>query len=258
MENIIRRFGWLPDLPDMRDLVGLPAKLLKLEKPLLARVDRRDECSETKDQTIFGSCVGHASSSALEFLDIKFDGYYTSLSPMFLYYCLRLMEGTVNSDSGASIRDAIKLINNPGICSEALWPYGKKWSDFTRPPTARCYKDAWNHKAVEYRHLSTIQEIKSALAGGYPVVFGMSVYESFNYGSTARTGIVPMPSRSEVMLGGHAVYMAGYDDSEKHFICMNSWGKDWGISGSFYLPYEYLLNGLADDFWMISKINYND
>src|SRR5437762_2552784 len=48
------KFGWVPDLPDVRDF-----KFSELEvptKPLPAKVDLRDTCSPIEDQGILGSC----------------------------------------------------------------------------------------------------------------------------------------------------------------------------------------------------------
>jgi C1A family cysteine protease len=255
IDKIVRKYSWIPDLPDGRDLLGLSEKLLMLAKPLPDKVDLRKGCSAIQDQLSLGSCTAQAIVSVLEFLDNK-DGKYIDLSRLFLYYNERLAEGNVDSDSGAMIRTGIKSVNKIGVCDEKLWVYDIV--KFKEPPATRCFSDAVLHRSVEYRRLSTIHEIKSVLAAGFPVVFGMSVYESFEYSKTAKSGIVPMPTKDESMLGGHCVYTAGYDNDKKDLICMNSWGKDWGDAGSFYLPYEYLLNGLADDFWMISKINYND
>lgn len=94
--------------------------------------------------------------------------------------------------------------------------------------------------------------MKQTLATGYPFVFGFSVYESFESHTVAKTGIVPMPNKTEHLLGGHAVMAVGYDDNKQTFIVRNSWGTTWGNQGYCYMPYDYLSNPtLASDFWTV-------
>ena len=96
--------------------------------------------------------------------------------------------------------------------------------------------------------------MRTCLAGGEPFVFGFSVYESFESDVVAKTGVVPMPRKHEKLLGGHAVCCVGYDDTAKRFIVRNSWGSQWGQTGYFTIPYQYLGDrNLSDDFWYVQK-----
>jgi C1A family cysteine protease len=164
------------------------------------------------------------------------------------------MEGTIHEDSGAAIRDGIKSVNRQGACDEQLWPYDI--SQFTVQPPSSCYDVAAQHKTISYARVAqNVQLMKSCLASGYPFVYGFVVYESFESAQVAATGYVPMPLANEAILGGHAVLCVGYDDAKKVFICKNSWSDQWGDKGSFYIPYQYLINqNLASDFWTIRKI----
>lgn len=71
--------------------------------------------------------------------------------------------------------------------------------------------------------------MQGCIAGGYPFVFGFTVYESFESEQVAQTGIVPMPAPGETVVGGHCVVAVGYDDSKRTFIIRNSWGTGWGL-----------------------------
>jgi C1A family cysteine protease len=171
------------------------------------------------------------------------------------------MEGTVSEDAGASIRDGMKSVANQGVCPESEWPYNIK--KFTVKPTKQCYTDALKFRSVVYRSVpQNLNSIKSALATARGVVFGISVYESFESDAVAKTGIVPLPAKGEKMLGGHCVRLVGYTDSgladvpAGYFIGMNSWGTGWGLKGFFALPYAYVTNpNLASDLWVVNAVS---
>ena len=66
---------------------------------------------------------------------------------------------------------------------------------------------------------------------------------------------MPIPSKNEKMLGGHAVMAAGFDESKKIFIIRNSWGENWGDKGYFSMPYDYIKNqDLCSDFWVLKTV----
>jgi C1A family cysteine protease len=175
-------------------------------------------------------------------------------SRLFIYYNERVIEGTVEADSGAQIRDGIKSVAGQGDCPESELPYDI--NKFAQKPAARCYRDAVKYKAVSYsRVIQDPSQLKGCLASGFPFVFGFTVYESFEGQDVARTGIVPMPATGEKVLGGHAVLAVGYDDAQQRFLVRNSWGSDWGQGGYFTIPYAYLTDSnLSDDFWTIRLI----
>ena len=173
-------------------------------------------------------------------------------SRLFIYYNERAMEGTINHDAGGVLRDGIKSVVSKGVCSETDWPY--VIAKFQTKPLKSCYKDALKNEVKQYLSVTpTLNNIKSSLTLGYPVVFGFTVYSSFMDDSVAKTGIVPMPKSSDSIEGGHAVLMVGYDDSKNWFIIRNSWGDEWGDKGYFYLPYEYL--PMFSDLWTIRLVS---
>jgi C1A family cysteine protease len=249
----IARYGWIPDIPDARDhLYAAPPKVLER---LPRRVSLRSKCPTVYDQGELGSCTANAIGAAIEFDQMKQKLRRTfTPSRLFIYYNERVIEGTVDIDSGAMIRDGIKSVGKQGACPERNWPY--KIEKFQDKPSRDCYRIAKEHRAILYQRLQqTLTQLKGCLASGYPFVFGFAVYESFEAPAVARSGHAPMPGAKEKALGGHAVLGVGYDDSKQWFICRNSWGTRWGMSGYFTLPFAYLTDrGLSSDFWTIRLV----
>src|SRR3954447_7737059 len=99
-------------------------------------------------------------------------------SELAQYYWTRSLEGTTRSDAGGTIRDAVKVLAKTGAAPESLWPYDV--AKFAKAPSAAVKKAAHAHLALEYQSVpQTLAGIKGALAAGFPVVFGISVYASF-------------------------------------------------------------------------------
>jgi C1A family cysteine protease len=100
-------------------------------------------------------------------------------------------------------------------------------------------------------------------------MFGFSVYSSIE--QAGKTGKIPFPSPHEWFMGGHAVMAVGYDDALEisssspdgptttgALLIRNSWGTEWGEDGYGWLPYEYVLRGLAVDWWSLLKNEWID
>ncbi len=246
----IARYGWIRDLPDHRDLQYTSTLTTRGKLPKV--VDLRDQCPPVYDQGDLGSCTANAIAGALEFDELR-AGLAQPWIPsrLFIYYNERAIEGSEDSDSGAQLRDGIKVIVREGVCSETEWPYDI--SRFATKPPAACYKDAAKDRVSSYMRVAqSLLQIKACLADGFPCIFGFSVFDSMESDIVKRDGIVPMPEPTDSLLGGHAVACVGYDDRHQYFLFRNSWGEGWGDKGYGYLPYTYVLDpGLAADFWTI-------
>jgi C1A family cysteine protease len=254
MPYSVKRFGWVRDLPDQRDhLYAAPVTALVA---LPTSVDLRAQCPPIYDQGDLGSCTGNGIAAAMQFERTK-----QNLTPnfipsrLFIYYNERVIEHTVNSDSGAMIRDGMKSVAKQGDCPESLWPYDI--SKFAVKPSPECYSEALKDKVIQYQRLvQNLNQMKGCLASGYPIVFGFTVYESFESSQVSQTGVVPMPAHGEQVLGGHCVVAVGYDDAQQRFIVRNSWGTAWGMNGYCTMPYAYLIDpNLSSDFWTIRLVS---
>ncbi len=247
-----KNFGWIPDLPDQRDhLYSAPLRQLA---GLPVCVDLTSQCPAVYDQGQLGSCTANAIGAAVEFDRMKQGLPDFIPSRLFIYWNERNMEGTVQSDSGAQIRDGIKSVAKQGACPETDWPYDI--SRFTEKPSGQAYADAKLDRAVSYQRVAqNLNQMKGCLASGYPFVFGFTVYESFESDEVAQTGHAPMPASGEQTVGGHAVLAVGYDDASQWLTVRNSWGDGWGMKGYFTLPYAYVTqSSLAADFWTIRLV----
>jgi len=246
-------YGWVPDLPDARDY-SYAAPLIRFPQGLPSAVDLRSECPPVYDQGQLGSCTGNAIAGAIEFDQRKQGAPEFAPSRLFIYYNERAIEGTINQDAGAQIRDGIKSVATLGAPPETDWPYDI--TKFSQQPPGQAYQDAKQDIVSSYARVAqSLTQMQGCLAAGYPFVFGFTVYESFESDAVASTGVVPMPASGERVLGGHAVAAVGYNNATRSFIVRNSWGPGWGAKGYFYMPYEYLLTpDYADDFWTIRSV----
>ncbi len=255
MSYTISRFGWQPDLPDQRDYryAAPPAVLTRIPE----KTDLRPGCPTVYDQGELGSCTANAIGAAFEYGLIKQKAAAFTPSRLFIYYNERVIEHSVSNDSGAMIRDGMKTVNKEGACPEKDWPY--LVSKFALKPAAACFTKALDHQVLSYHRIPrNLDQIRACLADGFPMVFGFTVYESFESPIVSQTGVMEMPGPGEHVIGGHAVLAIGYDDSTRRFLVRNSWSEQWGMKGYFTMPYNYLLNeNLSDDFWTIRLVEEN-
>ncbi len=275
--------GWLPDYPDFRDYTPehttiapmlKKAKVAELPKSLAASVDLRAWCSPIENQGSLGSCTANAGVGMVEYFERKAFARHIDASRLFLYKVTRSMLHWTG-DTGAFLRTTMGSLALFGVPPEEYWPYAI--ADFDKEPPAFCYAFAQNYQAISYYRLdppgttkdALLNRIKTNLAGGLPSMFGFTVYSS--YAQAGTTGKIPYPTPGEKVVGGHAVVVVGYDDGMKikntspgagettgALLIRNSWGTGWGNAGYGWLPYEYVLKGLAVDWWSLLKAEWID
>lgn len=242
-------YQWVKDKIDTRDYQYIPSI-----QPLPAKVDFRPKCTLIENQGQLGSCTGNAIAGAIELLNNQ-AGKAKDISRLYIYYYERVLENTVNYDNGAYIRDGIKACSKYGASLESLWPYDI--TKYTNAPTPTAIADGLKRKITRYERTTDYNGCKDALAHGYSVIIGFTVYSSFLSTSTASTGVMTYPNKkTERILGGHAVLLVGYDDAKSCFIVRNSWGTGWGDKGYFYMPYEVIQDKtMSSDFWIIKSVD---
>ncbi len=242
-------YGWVPDRPDPRDLKIKASFFKALILP--KRVDLKSLCSRVENQSSLGSCTAHAATSAIEFLYKKLKIEQPELSRLFVYFATRVWVAgePPTNDNGAMIRDVMKALSTYGACYESLWPY--LLDSWTKEPSGEAKNNATSHQILHYYRCPSLRQVKTCLADGYPVVGGFVVPQSIESLETTKTGLIRYPNPRESMEGGHAVLFVGYDDTNKLLTFQNSWGPRWGDRGFGYLPYAYVENRLASDFWTV-------
>lgn len=288
--------GWLPDYPEFRDYTvdkeEVSPRLIRLGqrdsvKAMLTKVgitepeklsiptsiDLRRWCPPVEHQSALGSCTANAGVGLVEYYERRAFGKHIDASRLFLYKVTRnLLHWT--GDTGAFLRTTMAAMVLFGVPPEEYWAY--IIIDFDKEPSSFCYAFAQEYQAIQYFRLDPpsiprdllLKRIKSLLAAGLPSMFGFTVFDSID--QAGDDGKIPFPCPRERILGGHAIVAVGFDDKIKikndncelettgALLIRNSWGTGWGDKGYGWLPYDYVLKGLAIDWWSLLRNEWID
>jgi C1A family cysteine protease len=255
-----RGLGWRRDKLDKRDhlftyqvpdkvAVKIPSRKVLPELPIW-------------DQGQLGSCTANGVNFIIQYdlicrrkkpklkeTDI--------LSRLMTYYGERWLEGSINDDAGAEVRDGIKFMAKYGACLEDgpnSWPYDIL--KFKQKPPDPCWEIAKHYQALRYRPVpQNTQALRGCIAEGYPIVFGFECYSGLDSDQAEETGYIPMPKQGEDPIGGHCIAIVGYDDATRRFKIRNSWSEEWGDKGYGYMDYEYVIDPTkSSDFWTVRTV----
>lgn len=214
-------YDWKPELPDFRD------EIFKYQKITVKASNSCDLRYKFKDYTHnYGSSVGTSIASILD----SYELLYT-----FNDY---------NPETNCSIRSCIKkfkIVNDNK--EEHITEYIEQ--------------DESDNKSgrIKYTKLCNFKnQLRQTIWDGYPIIFGFTVFESFNSKEVIETGIIQNPEKNEKILGGLCAVIVGFDGQKEHWIVRHPFGKEYGDDGYIYIPYDILSknNNLTSDFWRIS------
>jgi len=236
-------------------------------------VDLSYWCSPIEDQGTLNTCTACAGVGLLEYFAKRTFGEFEDLSPLFLYKAARDLRQRFG-DVGAPLRDIMRAMILFGVAPERYWPY--RPGNLDAEPPALCYSYAQNYQTLKYFRLdrsdlsarNLLLTIKAVLSAGFPCMFGFTAYNSIHNQENIKNGYITFPNRDrDRVVGGHAVVAVGYNDyklipypdgTERSgaLLIRNSWGREWGLEGYAWLPYDYVLKGLTGDWWSLLKAEW--
>ena len=230
-------FGCIKDKFDERDyLMRAYLPVMKLPK----KIDWTPKMSPVRDQGEEGTCVGFATTTVMkEYQEMIDYEKLVILSPRFLYSECKKIDNMPELE-GTTIRAAMQVLENKGVCQEKFWPYLPHQR--TRPQEG-AISNAKKFRIISYARILNLNELRLTLATKGPCVIGIEVFKGMLKTST---GLVPLPKKNEISLGGHAISPAGYDDEKRLIKFKNSWSDKWGQKGYGFLPYAYIERYMMD------------
>ncbi|MGD9854412.1 MAG: C1 family peptidase [Planctomycetaceae bacterium] len=269
--------GWLPDPPDSRDYImggdvpgdvaAMIVWLRQFSRPNAKRpecVDLRrlfeDEQWPVHDQQEFNTSPVFASVGLVEYFErIAHD---RELTPSYAYlYCMSRRIADSRGDCGVSLRNCFRALRRFGLPPDRYWPYDNE--HVTCDPVdpflysfARDYAQTY-YVRVGPQKLSgkkTLRAVRSMLAAGFAVACGFATPNRL-----PDEGAVPYRPDVHEITTGQAVVLIGYDDTRRigsetgALLFRNSWGPEWGEDGYGWLPYVYVTERLAGDFWTLLR-----
>ena len=200
-------------------------------------VNGRNFISSVKDQGDCGSCVAFGTVAALDgqaritqnIAVSDSNGYaMQDLSEAQLFYCGAEAAGATCS-TGWNVPAALAYAENPGLAPEGSFLY--------TAGDQGCNLDyGWNSQLTilsQWGTLSTRAGLQQWISTNGPMIACFSVYDdffSYSSGVYIYNGTAPYA-------GGHCVAVVGYSNALNAWLCKNSWGTGWGMSGYFWIGY---------------------
>ena len=225
-----RGAGCLPDKVDDRDLsVGSIVALRNIGRlgdlSLPSSVSLRHPGFVARNQLGTQSCTGQAISQALRIAYVHRDGACPELSALAPYYWGRALWGGQNADAGSYLRQTLRAVMKLGCPDEKSWPFVVLKVN-SAPPTSAIFSAARRRGTRGYYRCYGVDDMRRAIAAGWPVVGGWAIDDDFknDYTSTIIDKV------TGAITGRHAMLLDEFY-ADGSFGLVNSWGKQWRDNG---------------------------
>lgn len=200
------------------DLIHCPVTEVCREEydGLVYNLQVSDDRSYIADGFATHNCVAYAWVHWLEdgpvthfYEDRDFDPWYEDPSQDPLFNCEKIYNEAQKKDrwpgesyDGTSVRAGAKVLQDRGAIEEYRWG-------------------------------QTVKELKQAVLNLGPVVAGTRWYKDMYWPNL--DGVVNVGGEK---VGGHAYVINGVNVEKRLFRVKNSWSRDWGADGHFYIPFS--------------------
>lgn len=257
--------GWQPDLPDPRDYTPRHEQIEPLLRDLPARgerpshVDWRTTCTPCPEDFSALERAGsvHVCLDLVEQNEYRVHGRQLRLSRPFLYRTTHRLASSQRLPP-LSLRAVWQAVVQFGVPELDVWPgCDGSWEE---DPDAFAYGGARDYSALRYVRLDprshtgpeTLDLVRAFLSAGFLCAFGIPLCTS-----AEQNGEIGYPTIFDDVRGGQALIAVGYDDHHRLrsdrgcLIVRGCWGRSWGDEGYGWLPYTYVREKLATDFWAV-------
>jgi len=198
-----------------------------------------------RDQGQCGSCVSFGTTATVEGtfrVQRGNPGLAVDLSEASLFFCIGPATGA-SCGNGWYMSPPLDGYKNVGVPDEACFPY----TDHQQACTQCSDWAARATRITGWHTVTNAADLKAWLSTRGPLATCFTVYSDFfSYSS----GIYKHVSGG--VAGGHCVSCVGYNDNPGYWICKNSWGTGWGLSGFFNIAYGEC--GIDSTMWAVEGI----
>ena len=209
----------------------------------------KQHCPTVINQGQIGSCIGWATGyGAFTIMKAQEEGWTdeqkiteNAFSAMYIYNQVKLGD----CKQGSLFSASLKLLQSEGDCLSKDFDY--PMNDCNRIPESK-HKLAAEKAEYEVQDYFTLfksvdkgnvkkDKVKVSISENKPVIIGMLIRENFK-NLTKEDKYWNPEAGNKTSAGGHAMVIVGYNDDKNAFEVMNSWGKEWGNDGYFWLKYD--------------------